>query len=186
MTSGPPAESFERFRAYLRFLAQCHLDPRLKGKMDASDVVQQTFLQAHQALAQFRGQSETQLAAWLRQILARNLAHAVRDFGRDKRDGDRERALEVSLDQSSSRLEAWLAADESSPSQKADRNEQILRLADALAKLSEAQQEAILLHYWHDWPVAEIAGKMGRSTTAVAGLLKRGLKHLRRQMKAGE
>ena len=178
------AEHLERFRAYLRFLAQSHLDPRLQAKVDASDLVQQTYLQAYQALAQFRGKSEGELAAWLRQILARNLAHAVRDFGRDKRDLDRERSLEASLEGSSSRLEMWLASDQSSPSDKADRNEQIVRLADSLTALPEAQREALYLHYWHDWSVPEIGKHLGRSTTAVAGLLKRGLQQLRKTMNA--
>jgi RNA polymerase sigma-70 factor (ECF subfamily) len=176
----------ERHRATLRLLAQLHLDPRLRGKVDPSDLVQQTFLQAHQALAQFRGQSEAELAAWLRQILARNLAHAVRDFGRDRRDVGRERSLEAALAASSSRLDAWLAAEQSSPSQQADRNEQIARLTSALAELPDAQREAVVLHYWQDWPVADIARHQGRTPTAVTGLLKRGLQHLRRHLKRGE
>jgi RNA polymerase sigma-70 factor (ECF subfamily) len=66
----------------LLLLAQVHLDRRLLGKLDASDVVQQTLLEAHQGLAQFRGRTVGEQAAWLRQILARNLANAVRDMGR--------------------------------------------------------------------------------------------------------
>lgn len=182
MSRESQAERLERFRAYLRFLAQAQLDPRLQVKVDASDLVQQTFLQAYQALGQFRGQTEAELAAWLRQILARNLAHAARDFGRDRRDLDRERALAVSLDDSSSRLQCWLADDQSSPSDKADRNEQVVRLADALSALPDAQREALVLHYWHDWSAPEIARHLGRTTTAVAGLLKRGLQQLRQRM----
>jgi RNA polymerase sigma-70 factor (ECF subfamily) len=177
------AESLEPYRVYLRFLAGVHLNPRLARKVVASDLVKQTFLHAYQALDQFRGQTEPELARWLRQILARNLAHVARGLGRAKRDVGREESLEAALDTSSARLDAWLAADQSSPSQQADRNEQILRLAKALETLPETQREAIVLHYWHDWTVAEIGQHLGRSPAAVAGLLKRGLKQLREQMR---
>jgi RNA polymerase sigma-70 factor (ECF subfamily) len=171
--------ALERFRAYLRLLARLHLDPRLRGKLDASDVVQQTLLQAHQARAQFRGHTEGELAAWLRQILARNLAMAVRDFARDKRDVARERPLEQALADSSSRLEAWIAAEQSSPSQRAERNEEVLRLAEALEQLPDAQRGALVLQHWQGWSLAQIGQHLGRSPEAVAGLIKRGLKQLR-------
>jgi RNA polymerase sigma-70 factor (ECF subfamily) len=132
----------EPCRAYLRFLARLHLAPQLRGKLDPSDVVQQTMLQAYQALDQFRGSTEAERVAWLRQILVRNLAAALRDFGRGKRDLTREQSLQQAIDGSSARLEAFLAADQSTPSQRAAHGEQ-------------------------------------RSTTAVAGLIKRGLANLR-------
>jgi RNA polymerase sigma-70 factor (ECF subfamily) len=87
--------------------------------------------------------------------------------------------LEAALDQSSTRLEAWLAADQSSPSQQAQRNEQVLRLAEALAALPEAQREALTLHHLHNWTLDEVGQQLGRSASAVAGLIKRGLKELR-------
>ena len=133
----------EPFRSYLRLLARLQLDPRLRARLDASDLVQQTMLQAHKALKNFRGKTQAELAAWLRQILARNLAHAARDHRRAKRDISRERSLELAVNQSSARLEAWLADDQSSPSKKAQRNEDVLRLATAVEKLPDAQREAI-------------------------------------------
>jgi RNA polymerase sigma-70 factor (ECF subfamily) len=186
MAADGPAERLERFRVYLRFLARTQLPQRFQGKLDASDLVQQTFLQAHQAWAQFRGQGEAELAAWLRQILARNMAHAVRDFSRDKRDLAREQSLEAALDASSVRMESWLQADQSTPSQQADRNEQVIRLADSLAALPESQREALVLHYWQDCSVAEIGRQLGKSPAAVAGLLKRGLQQLRCRIKSSE
>ena len=180
MTEGETGDwTLERFRAYLRLLARMHLDPRLQSKLDPSDVVQQTLLRAHQARHDFRGGSEAELAAWLRQILARNLAHAVRDLGRAKRDIGRERSLEAALDASSARLEAWLAAEQSSPSQKAQHNEQVARLAEAMEELPDAQREALVLHYWQGQSLAEIGQQLGRTPAAVAGLLHRGLEQLR-------
>jgi RNA polymerase sigma-70 factor (ECF subfamily) len=174
-----PAERLNRYREYLHLLARLHLDPRLQGKLDASDVVQQTLLQAHQALAQFRGRTEAELAGWLRQILARHLAHLARDLGRARRDLSRERSLERALDQSSARLAAWLAAEQSSPSLRAERHEEALRLAEALARLPEAQREALVLQHWHGRSLDEIGRHLGRSPAAVAGLIKRGLRQLR-------
>ena len=169
----------DRYRAYLRLLARLNLDPRLRGKLDPSDIVQQTLLQAFQGLTQFRGKTPGELAAWLRQILARNLAMAVRDFKRGKRDVARERSIEQAIDASSSRLDAWLTSEETSPGQQAIANEQALRLADALEALPDAQREALVLQHWQGWSLAQIGQHLGRSPEAAAGLIKRGLKRLR-------
>ena len=174
--------SLDGFRSYLNLLAQIQLDRRLQSKVGASDIVQQTLLQAHRASAQFRGSTAEEKAAWLRQILARNLAHAARDLRRAKRNVERERSLEASLNASSARLEAWLASDQSSPSQKAIRNERLLRLADVLETLPESQREAIILHYWQGCSLAEVGKTLDRTPAAVAGLLHRGLKKLRTEL----
>jgi RNA polymerase sigma-70 factor (ECF subfamily) len=169
----------EQFRDYLRLLARARLGPLLQSKLDPSDLVQQTLLEAHQALGQFRGQSREQLAAWLRQVLARNLANAVRDFHRDKRDVTREQSLDEELRTSSARLDAWLAAEQSSPSQHAERAEQAARLAAAIELLPEVQREVVVLRHCQGWSLAEIARHTGRSAAAVAGLLHRGLQQIR-------
>jgi RNA polymerase sigma-70 factor (ECF subfamily) len=158
------------------------LDARLRSKLDASDVVQQTLLEAHAGQAQFRGQSVGEQAAWLRRILARNLANAVRDLGRAKRDVGLERSIEASVNESASRLEAWLAAEQSSPSQRAERQEQAVRLAEALASLPEKQREAVTLRHWHRCSLADIARQLNCTTAAVTGLLTRGLKSLRKEL----
>jgi RNA polymerase sigma-70 factor (ECF subfamily) len=160
-------------------MARLHLSPRLAAKLDASDIVQLTMLQAHQARDGFRGQTPQEMAAWLRQILARNLAHAARDFARQKRNAALEVSIARTLDQSSARLEAWLADDKSSPSQRAERNEQLLRVADALEQLPDEHREAVELRYWQGWTLAEIAAHQQRSVPSVAGLVHRGLAKLR-------
>jgi RNA polymerase sigma-70 factor (ECF subfamily) len=138
-----------------------------------------TELQAHQAQDQFRGTTKAEQAAWLRQILARILANAARDLGRLKRDVGRERSLEAAIEESSLRLEVWLASEQSSPSVRAEKNEQLLRLAEAMEQLPEAQREAVELHHLRGLSLAELAGQLGRSEGAVAGLLHRGIKRLR-------
>jgi RNA polymerase sigma-70 factor (ECF subfamily) len=177
------AADLERFRSYLEMLARMQVRIGLQGKLDASDVVQQTLVQALAGWADFRGKTDAELAAWLRQILARQLSNTVRDLGRQKRDHARERSLEAALDRSTCRLELFLAADQSSPSQKAQRNEQLLALADALANLPEAQREAIVLRHLERLRIEEIAQRLERTPAAIAGLLKRGLRSLRSQMR---
>jgi RNA polymerase sigma-70 factor (ECF subfamily) len=176
----------ERFRDYLRLLARLQLDPRLRGKIDPSDVVQQTLLEAYQKRAQFLGRTQPELTAWLRRMLAHNLADALRAFAQQKRDVGRERSLEEALQASSLRLEGWLADDQSSPSERVERQERAVRLASALAALPEAQREALVLQYWHGWTLAQIGQHLDRSPAAVAGLLKRGLSQLRQLLQEGE
>jgi RNA polymerase sigma-70 factor, ECF subfamily len=175
----------DRYRAYLHLLARLNLADRLRGKIDPSDVVQQTLLQAHKNFGLFRGRTDAELAAWLRQILAHHLARLIRDFARAKRDVAAERSLEAELGASSARLGDWLAAGQSSPSDRAARDEAAVRLAEALAELPEPQREALVLQHWQGLSLAEIGARLGRSPAAVAGLIKRGLRRMREVMHEG-
>jgi RNA polymerase sigma-70 factor (ECF subfamily) len=181
-TDADAGDGLERFRSYLLLLARAHLHPMVRAKVGASDVVQQTLLEAHRDIAQFRGRTAAEQAAWLRQVLARNLANVVRDLRRDKRDVAREQPIQAALDESASRLEIWLAAAQSSPSQQAERHERALLLADALAALPDNQREAIVLRHWHGCSLVEIGERLGCTTAAVTGLLHRGLRKLRQQL----
>ncbi len=172
----------ERFRSYLLLLARVRLDPLVRARVDASDVVQQALLAAHRDRAQFRGRTVGEQAAWLRQILAHTLANVLRDLRRDRRDVAREQPLQAALDESASRLEAWLAAEQSSPSQQAERHERAVRLAEALATLPENQREAVVLRHWHGCSLVEIGERLGCTTAAVTGLLHRGLRNLRNRL----
>jgi RNA polymerase sigma-70 factor (ECF subfamily) len=184
--NGSPARPLEQFREYLHLLARLQLDPRLRGKLDSSDVVQQTLLKAHQRREQFRGQTDAERAAWLRQILAHVLADALRAYGADARDVARERSLEAALEDSSARLEACLADRGLSPGQQSDRNEQLLRLAEVLAQLPPDQRLAVELKHLHGCTIAAIAEQMGRTKPSVVGLLFRGMNRLRELLTEGE
>ena len=179
MAAPMDSSRWDRYREYLALLARLEVPARLRAKVDASDVIQQTLLEAHQASARLADLAEPAQLAYLRQALANNLADLVRRFGAEARDVGRERPLEAQVADSSARLAQWLAADQSSPSQRAAREEELLALAKALAQLPDDQRLAVEMKHLQGASVAEIAEAMGKSETAVGGLLRRGLKRLR-------
>lgn len=183
-TLRPTSSDLNGYRSYLRLLARAQLDERVQQRVDASDIVQETLLEAHRAREQFSGESPAELMAWLRRILARRLAHAFRDHTRQRRDVRRQRSLEASLDASSAGLEQLLASDISSPSQRVMAAERVQQLADALDSLTPEQREAIIQHYFRGRTVPQIAATMLKSEAAVGGLLHRGMQALRMQLKS--
>jgi RNA polymerase sigma-70 factor, ECF subfamily len=170
----------ESYRNYLRLLARTGIDASLRGKADPSDLVQETLLKAHQHFDQFRGQTETELVAWLRQTLTRNLADLVRRF---KTAGARTVAREQSLDDvigaSSRALMELIAPNGHSPSQSAQRRELSIILADALAELAADHREVVVLRTLEGRDWEEVARAMGRSSGAVRLLWALALKKLR-------
>jgi RNA polymerase sigma-70 factor (ECF subfamily) len=173
----------DRFRDYLKILAEVQFDRGMRAKLDASDVVQHTSLEAFRDFGQFRGGTEGEFAAWLRQILSRNLAGEVRRYkGTQRRDVRLERSLDHGLDASSLALERGLAGEDSSPSQHAIRRENALILADALAKLPKNYRQVIVLRHVKNMPIAEVAAEMDRSTDSVRQLWLRALAKLRTEM----
>jgi RNA polymerase sigma-70 factor (ECF subfamily) len=145
--------------------------------------VQQTLLEAVRDWPKFRGRSEAELTAWLRQVLAHVLLHEVRRFGgAQRRDIRREVSLEQALAESSRRLGDALAAPGSSPSEQAGRHELELRLADALARLPADYAEILLMRNVEGLSHEEAARRMGRGIGAVRMLWVRALNRLRREL----
>jgi RNA polymerase sigma-70 factor (ECF subfamily) len=176
----------DQFRNYLGLLARLEIGSRLQAKLDASDLVQETFLQAHRAFQQFRGDTEAELLAWLRRILASRLSKAVRRFhGTKRRALDLERELDQELGRSSQVMNRALALSQTSPSERASRREQAVLLADALAHLSDDHREVIILRHLQELTFPEIAARMGRSIGAVEKLWMRALANLRRTFGGG-
>jgi RNA polymerase sigma-70 factor (ECF subfamily) len=177
---------FGRYRHYLRILAQGQLGRYLRAKCDASDLVQQTLLEAHRDFRQFGGCHEGELLAWLRQILAHNLFNETRRFATRQRDAAREVSLDqlrAGLDRSSVNLGRCLAADTPAPSQAAAQREAAVRLADVLARLPEDYQTVLALRVFEGLPAEEVARRMNRSAGAVRMLQLRALTALRAEFK---
>jgi RNA polymerase sigma-70 factor (ECF subfamily) len=170
----------ESYRNYLRLLARTGIDPALRGKADASDLVQETLLKAHQYFDQFQGRSEPELVGWLRQILARNLADLSRRYrSAGARAVHREQSLDDLQGATSQAVLRLFAADGPSPSQSAQRREISLVLADALAELTPDDREVLVLRTLEgrDWD--DVARMIGRTPGAVRLLWARALKKLR-------
>jgi RNA polymerase sigma-70 factor (ECF subfamily) len=173
-----------KYEAWLRLLARNEIDSRFAGKFDASDAVQQTLMEAWKGWEQLRGDAEPQRLAWLRQILAHQLAHLARHYaGTAKRDVAREVSIEQTLCQSAQRLDSLLPANDASPSGLAVANEQRLHLAEVLERLPADYRLVILLRNIEEMSHEEIAERMQRSVGAVRMLWVRALAALRDELR---
>jgi RNA polymerase sigma-70 factor (ECF subfamily) len=176
----------EAQRAALHRLAERQLEGRIAVRVDASDVIQQTFLEAHRSFGQFAGRDARDLAAWLQAILDHKVAAAIRDHALlQKRNVHRERSLDDSRE-STAPLKEGLDAGHSTPSQQAVRGEEAQRLERALAELPDDQREAVRLRHLEGWALADIARHLERSPAATAGLIKRGMQALRVRLRRGD
>jgi RNA polymerase sigma-70 factor (ECF subfamily) len=169
----------EQYRGYLSMLGHRYLSEKMRRRIDPADLVQSTFLEAKRDWHAFRGTTPAEFAAWLRHILKNNVATAVaRHVTTQKRSINREVSAPAGLSSAGD----WLAqqpANSSSPSRRVVKAEAAMALLEALHALPETQAEAIRLRYLEGLALAEIVDRMGKSETAVAGLLKRGLAKLR-------
>jgi RNA polymerase sigma-70 factor (ECF subfamily) len=173
----------DAYRNYLRMLARLEVGRRLQAKFDASDLIQETFLQAHRAFDDFRGASEADLLLWLRRILASQLSNLIRHYTRTKRrDVKLERALDQNLNRSSQALRHVIAISQTSPSQQVVRREHAVLLADAMERLPEDYREVIVLRHLQGLKFPEVAQSMNRSEGSVKKLWARAIAALRGEM----
>ena len=176
----------ELYRSYLALLARLQVGRRLQGKVDASDVVQETFLEAYRHFPQFRGTTEAELVSWLRQILAARLSKLVRRYlGTRRRDVRMERELQAELDESSRVLDGGLVAPFNSPSEQAAQREQAVLLAEALERLPEDYREVLILRHLEGLRFPDLARRMDRSLDSVKNLWTRALARLRDSLGGG-
>jgi RNA polymerase sigma-70 factor (ECF subfamily) len=186
--TGEPAfgRLLSRYTNYLTFLARVEIGRRLQGKLDPADLVQETFLEAHRHFAAFRGTSEPEFTAWLRQILSGVLANTLRRyFGTKARDPRVEQELRAAVDQSSCMLAAQIASPGTSPSEAASRREQAVLFADALGRLPDDYREVIVLRHLEGLTFPAVAERMGRSVDSVEKLWLRAVARLKHAVGEG-
>jgi RNA polymerase sigma-70 factor (ECF subfamily) len=171
----------EACRGYLLLIAQQELDPVLRAKGGASDLVQETFLEAHRDFGRFGGTTEAELLAWLRRLLLNNLANFTRRY---RETAKRRTASEVPLASGDSSAEGAgePSADASSPSEQAIAHEQAEAVQRALERLPEDYRRVILLRYQDDLPFEEIGRLMGRSANAAEKLWARAVERLQQEL----
>ena len=172
----------EEYREYLRLLARARVGRELQVRLDPSDLVQDALLEAHRDFGQFLGQTESELTAWLRQILVRNLTDQLKHHHSQMRDYEREQPLEVLVEQAHEALAAPL----STPSAQAVRREQAVVLANALARLSDDYREVIIRRHVEGQSFDEVALAMGRTSGAARMLWMRALERLGRLMEGSD
>lgn len=170
----------EEFRAYLETLTFIQIDPALRAKFDLSDVIQNTLLEAYRDLEHLQALDADGRKRWLRRMLVNNLIDEIDKWRAKGRDYRLEQPLDAAAAESSCRLQNWLAVEDTTPGERLARQEEALRLLEALSKLEPRQREALILQKYHGWKLAQIAEHLGCTTGAVAGLHARALKELRK------
>jgi len=169
-------ELFQACRSYVSVVARTQVESWMRTKVDASDLVQQTLLEAHQAFDDFEGAEEGEWLAWLRQILSHNTHDFIRRFRTAKRAAQKEVFIDQPRGDQSKGFD--LSAALPTASQILMQHEEQLELADALTQLSEDHQEVIQLRNLQRLPFDEVAERMGRTRPATQMLWTRAIKKL--------
>lgn len=176
-------ELLEEFRQYLELFADRCLDPELQPKASRSDIVQQSFLEAHAGFKSFRGSTRDELRAWLREIVRNNIQNIRRVYqGTRKRDIAREVPL-TEGDDSDRQVPLAATAGDPSPSGVAVRHEEAQQLEQAVQRLPEHYREVVLMYHREHLSFEEIAAQMGKSAEAVRKLWSRAVERLSSELK---
>jgi RNA polymerase sigma-70 factor (ECF subfamily) len=168
------------YRAYLETLTFIQVDPRLRSEFSMSDIIQNTLLEAWREVERLEALDADGRKRRLRKMLVHNLLDEIARHRAGKRDYSLKQSLDAALEESSCRLQKWLAVEDTPPGEGLVREEEGLRLLEALSKLDPRQREALILQRYHGWPLAQIAEHLGCTISAVAGLHARGLQNLRK------
>jgi RNA polymerase sigma-70 factor (ECF subfamily) len=172
-------QALEKYRAYLETLTFIQIDPRLRSKFGRSDIIQGTLIEASRSCERVDAMDSEDRKRLLTRMLVNNLRDEIDRWRTGGRNIDREKSLDEAAEESLSRLRGFLAAEESTPSEKLIKQEEALRLLEALSQLDARQREALVLQKYHGWTLAQIAEHLGCTAGVVAGLHARGLKRLR-------
>ncbi len=168
----------ESCRRYLLLVAERNLDPQLRAKGGASDLVQETFLEAQRDFAGFHGNSEPELLAWLSRVLLNNLGNFSRRYvDTNKRDIRREISLQAG--DSSTAAERGPADSLPSPSGAAMQQEQAEALGRALERLPDHYRQVVVMRFQEDRSFEEIGLALQCSADAARKLWSRAMERLR-------
>ena len=171
------AAALDRHRPALVQWAEVQTPGWVRAKFDPADLVQQTLLEVLRIGEKLDGRSDLEVLAFLRRALTNNLIDAARKFARSRADISPD-----AFSQSCSGLANWLTAPDTSPSERAVRNERFARLATGLAGLPDDQRVAVEMRYLQGLKVSAIARLLERSAGAVSQLLHRAVTALRHEL----
>lgn len=170
---------FAQCRSYVGIVARAQVEGRLRTKIDASDLIQQTLLEAHRGLKNFRGETEAEWLGWLKRILSNNATDFVRAYhGTEKRGGHKEVPIHVASPGLTASFNRDPADPGESPSQCVLRKEREIEVAAAIEALPEDYREVILLRNLQKLSFNEVAERMNRSRPATQMLWLRALRQL--------
>jgi RNA polymerase sigma-70 factor, ECF subfamily len=176
-------ELLERFREFLLLTAETALDSDVRPKVGASDLVQDSLIEAQRGFAGFRGRDENEFRGWLKRILINNLLNQYRQWKQSQR---RQLGREVSLAEIGSGLQPHAGPDRPSASAVASRHEQAQALQQAIDRLPDDHRDVIVLRHREQLGFEEIGRRMSRSTEAARMLWYRAFERLASELGGSE